>query len=144
MIGFFIVNSLLTTYYFPELWSNKEFWMMQLPKLLGMCLVSVLGGLVCQYWTDHDELGYCVTRRDPVTGKKHWFRVNYTRKLQHFAAYAIPLVIKSKVTGTIALCWGDFFTLMGFLVLIKPVREAPIIGRFFMLQFNSLDRPEDR
>jgi len=31
--------------------------------------------------------------------------------------------------------------MLGFLVLIKPIRER---STFFMLQFNSLDRPEDR
>merc|ERR1719334_3061394 len=31
--------------------------------------------------------------------------------------------------------------MIGFLVLIKPIRER---FDFFMLQFNSLDRPEDR
>lgn len=31
--------------------------------------------------------------------------------------------------------------MIGFLVLIKPIRENLL---FFMLQFNSLDRPEDR
>merc|ERR1719424_2717961 len=34
--------------------------------------------------------------------------------------------------------------MLGFLIQIKPIREMPIIGPFFMIQFNSLDRPEDR
>eukprot|EP00808_Paulinella_micropora_P012916 g4247.t1 len=51
-----------------------------------------------------------------ITNKDSWFKVNYTP-------------------------WGDWFTLMAFLVLIKPIRER---SSFFMLQFNSLDRPEDR
>ncbi|KAG7377937.1 hypothetical protein PHYPSEUDO_010756, partial [Phytophthora pseudosyringae] len=53
----------------------------------------------------------------------------------------VPLVIKADYPGPLALAWGDFFTMLGFLVLIKPVREH---SKFFMLQFNSLDRPEDR
>lgn len=36
---------------------------------------------------------------------------------------------------------GDFVTLFCFLLLIKPIRERSTL---FMLQFNSLDRPEDR
>ena len=43
--------------------------------------------------------------------------------------------------GPLTLAWGNWFTLLGFLVLIKPIRERTT---FFMLQFNSLDRPEDR
>lgn len=145
MVAFFVINAAATTFLFPELWSNTHFWLLQLPKLGGMMLVSVCGGILCSMYTDHDEAGYCITRIDPKTGKKSKFRVNYTRKLQHFAAYAIPLVIKSDVVGTIALCWGDFFTLLGFLILIKPLREMKNpIGKFLMFQFNSLDRPEDR
>jgi len=73
--------------------------------------------------------------------KNSRFKVNYTRKLQHFAAYMVPLVLKGTEHGPLALAWGDWFTLLGFLILIKPLRER---SRFFMLQFNSLDRPEDR
>ena len=45
------------------------------------------------------------------------------------------------IAGPLTLAWGNWFTLLGFLVLIKPIRERTT---FFMLQFNSLDRPEDR
>jgi hypothetical protein len=138
MIAFFIINSIATCIWFPSLWTNGTFWLYQLPKLGVMVLVSVIGGLTCRYFCE-TENGYIMTSRNSK------FRVNYTRKFQHFAAYAIPLVIKSDVTGTIALCWGDFFTLLGFLIMIKPLREMKNpLGRLLMLQFNSLDRPEDR
>lgn len=45
------------------------------------------------------------------------------------------------VAGPLTLTWANWFTLLGFLILIKPLRER---STFFMLQFNSLDRPEDR
>ena len=45
------------------------------------------------------------------------------------------------IHGPLTLTWGNWVTLLGFLVLIKPVRER---FTFFMLQFNALDRPEDR
>ena len=55
----------------------------------------------------------------------------------------LALRARTQVPGNavLHLIWGDFFTLIGFLVLIKPFREtfSP-----FMLMFNSLDRPEDR
>lgn len=43
--------------------------------------------------------------------------------------------------GAVQLSWGVWVTLIGFLVMIKPVREAIPL---FMLQFNGLDRPEVR
>ncbi|TMW66811.1 hypothetical protein Poli38472_014123 [Pythium oligandrum] len=135
MILYFIVMLILTDIYAPELLSSLDFWLMQLPKLGVMMFVSLLGGLVCRYFCDVDEKGYI------ITNKSSKFKVNYTRKLQHFAAYMVPLVIKSEGHGPLGLAWGDFFSMLGFLVLIKPIREN---SKLFMLQFNSLDRPEDR
>lgn len=62
-------------------------------------------------------------------------------QLQDFAAYIVPMVVKSGYPGPVARAWGDFFTMLSFLLLIKPIREN---SKFFVLQFNSLDRPEDR
>lgn len=121
--------------YEPQLLTSWYFWVMQTPKLGVMMLVSLLGGIVCRYFCEVDEKGYI------LTNKSSKFKVNYTRKLQHFAAYMVPLVIKSEISGPLPLAWGDFFSMLGFLVLIKPIREH---STFFMLQFNSLDRPEDR
>jgi len=122
---------------YPELLTDYMFWLMQLPKVGVMMLVALLGGLTCRYFCPTDTKGYITTSKHNV------FKVNYTRKFQHFAAYMVPLVItyKSTVTGPIVDAWGDWFTLLAFTLLIKPVREN---CKFFMLQFNSLDRPEDR
>ncbi|GAB9476455.1 hypothetical protein Gpo141_00013520 [Globisporangium polare] len=125
----------LTYIYEPQLLTSGHFWLMQTPKLGVMMFVSLLGGIVCRYFCDVDEKGYI------ITNKSSKFKVNYTRKLQHFAAYMVPLMMKSEVSGPLPLAWGDFFSMLGFLVLIKPIRER---SKFFMLQFNSLDRPEDR
>ncbi|KAI9983536.1 hypothetical protein PInf_007601 [Phytophthora infestans] len=135
MIVYACVMLVLTFFYEPQWLHETRFWMMQLPKLVVMMVVSLFGGIICRCFCDVDEKGYI------MTNKSSKFKVNYTRKLQHFAAYMVPLVIKSEYSGPIALAWGDFFTMMGFLVLIKPIREH---SKFFMLQFNSLDRPEDR
>ncbi len=63
--------------------------------------------------------------------------MNYTRKLQHFAAYLVPLLLHTRaaaaIRGPLTLSWGSFVTMLGFLVLIKPLRER---FTFFMLQFN--------
>ncbi|TMW66808.1 hypothetical protein Poli38472_014120 [Pythium oligandrum] len=135
MALYLAVLVVLTYIYQPWLLTSVRFWLLQLPKLGVMVLVSLLGGIVCRYFCDVDEKGYI------ITNKSSKFKVNYTRKLQHFAAYMVPLVIKSEFHGPLELGWGDFFSMLGFLVLIKPIREN---SKFFMLQFNSLDRPEDR
>lgn len=131
---------LVSTYKFkPSLLVNNAFWLQQLPKLAIMILVSCIGGGLCRRWCEVDANGYI------MTNKSSWFKVNYTRKLQHFAAYAVPMLVKPAAdcdcSGMLASAWGDWVTMLGFLIMIKPLREnfAP-----FMLQFNSLDRPEDR
>eukprot|EP00939_MAST-03C_sp_MAST-3C-sp1_P004049 g4049.t1 len=127
----------VTVIYEPHLFHEMNFWKMNFVKLILMMVVSLLGGALCRSFCPVDEEGYI------TTSKASWFKVNYTRKFQHFAAYAIPLLIKTDVPGNpvLHLMWGDFFTLIGFLVLIKPLRES---FQPFMLMFNSLDRPEDR
>ena len=128
----------------PALFSNPVFWFGNLVKLAIMCGVSLIGGAMCRWFCKVDENGYI------LTSKASWFKVNYTRKFQHFAAYAVPLLVHMKGQDSMPgstilhLAWGDVFTLLGFLVLIKPVREMKIIGTPFMMMFNSLDRPEDR
>src|SRR4051812_6554274 len=98
--------------------------------------VSVLGGLLCRYFLEVDERGYIISSRSSA------FKVNYTRKLQHFAAYLVPLLLhggEGVTKGPLTLAWGNWFTLLGFLILIKPIREQ---FKIVMLQFNALDRPE--
>ena len=46
-----------------------------------------------------------------------------------------------KHEGLLPHLWETLFVMLTFLLLIKPLREN---CRFFMLQFNSMDRPEDR
>jgi dolichol kinase len=129
----------ITSVYKPELWGNGRFWLSLVPKLAIMMGVSTLGGIICRLFCIVDESGYVLTERNSK------FKVNYTRKFQLLAAYLIPLIVKPSpecdCDGALELAWGDFATLLAFLVLIKPVRER---STFFMLQFNSLDRPEDR
>lgn len=119
--------SIWTTMSYPQLWSDYMFWVMQLPKLGLMMLVAIIGGLTCRYFCPTDEYGYITTSKHSI------FKVNYTRKFQHFAAYMVPLVVKykSSVTGPIIDAWGDWFTMLAFMLLIKPVREN---FSFFMLQ----------
>jgi dolichol kinase len=129
----------ITLRFEPGFFYDYQFITLGLLKLFVMLLMSLAGGMVCRHYCQVDEKGYV------ITNKKSWFRVNYTRKLQHFAAYLVPLINISgpgkHVTGVIPHVWEALFVLLVFLLLIKPIRER---SKFFMLQFNSLDRPEDR
>ncbi|EQC34316.1 hypothetical protein SDRG_08089 [Saprolegnia diclina VS20] len=135
-LGLYLVVLLVLTYFYHiDYFTTPAFWYSQIPKVLCMMLVSLIGGMICRAFCAVDDKGYIMTNKGSA------FKVNYTRKLQHFAAYMVPLVIHTSFSGPLALAWGDLFTMVGFFVLIKPIREA---SSFFMLQFNSLDRPEDR
>jgi dolichol kinase len=137
----FVLASLViaTTVSAPELWSNETFWLHQLPKPCVMIFINICMGYLVRSQCETNEMGYIMT----VASSK--FKVNYTRKVQHFMAYLIPLVIKTPADchcdGIVEFGWGQWLTLVTFLGMIKPVREAM---PFFMLQFNALDRPEDR
>ena len=138
----FIVLSLVTYYIYPSLLTEYPFFLFCFLKLFIMLIMSLIGGALCRYYCKVDDKGYI------ISSKNSWFKVNYTRKLQHFAAYLIPLVSATSQVGTslhpegiIPHLWESLFVLLIFLLLIKPIREN---SGFFMLQFNSLDRPEDR
>ena len=48
-----------------------------------------------------------------------WFKVNYTRKIQHFAAYLVPLLSPpTKPFGILPHLWESLFVLFMFLMLI--------------------------
>ncbi|KAF0697287.1 hypothetical protein As57867_011974, partial [Aphanomyces stellatus] len=114
MALYLVVMIVLTYIYSVEYFTNVAFWVSQLPKLVCMMVVSLLGGLICRMFCSVDSKGYIMTNKSSA------FKVNYTRKLQHFAAYMVPLVMHTSFKGPLALAWGDFFTMIGFLVLIKP------------------------
>lgn len=136
-----VILSIVTITVQPNLFTNYFFFLFCFFKLFVMSLMSFLGGLFCRHYCKIDEHGYIITNKDT------WFKVNYTRKLQHFAAYLVPLISISPQgypghpAGLIPHIWESILVLLAFLLLIKPVRENL---KYFMLQFNSLDRPEDR
>ena len=125
-----------TIFFDASLFHEKDFFIRMCIKLAIMMILSLGGGLICRHYCNIDEKGYI------TTPKNNWFKVNYTRKIQHFAAYLVPLLSPpTKPFGILPHFWESLFVLLMFLVLIKPVRE---FSKFFMLQFNSLDRAEDR
>ena len=139
LIGWFVLFLILLTYTIccdSSLFTEKRFFMHSCLKIFIMIATAFLGGLLCRHYCKTDEKGYI------LTGKNSWFKVNYTRKIQHFAAYLVPLISPPTAPfGITPHLWESLFVLLVFLLLIKPVRET---FKFFMIQFNSLDRPEDR
>jgi len=138
----FAILYIVTLLFEPYIFTDYDFSLFCLFKLFIMLLVSLAGGLVCRHYCETDNNGYI------ITNKNSWFKVNYTRKIQHFAAYLVPLINGTRQEGTnihpigiIPHFWESLMVLLLFLLLIKPIREK---SKFFMLQFNSLDRPEDR
>lgn len=88
MISFAVIICIWTSFVAPHLWTSTGFWIEQVSKFAVMCSVSCIGGLICRYFCNVDEKGYI------ITNKQSAFKVNYTRKLQHFAAYLVPLVLR--------------------------------------------------
>jgi len=142
----------LTKMYEPLLWtcSDYGFWYSMGEMLLAQLAIGIFGGLLCRCYCKLDEKGYV------MTSPKSYFKVNYTRKIQHLAAYLIPLVIEipqgctaavmypdsdADTLGLIQAWWSHAACLVSFVLLIKPFRE-----RFtpLMMAFNAMDRPEDR
>lgn len=132
----FFVLLVCTLLFNQSLFTEKSFFLRSAIKLSIMMFLSLFGGMLCRYFCNVDEKGYI------VSSKNKWFKVNYTRKIQHFAAYLVPLLSPpTDPLGILPHLWESLFVLFMFLILIKPVRE---FSKFFMLQFNSLDRIEDR
>jgi len=126
----------------PDIFTDFSFLSFCALKLFIILLLSLMGGVICKHYCKTDDKGYILTNQGS------WFKVNYTRKIQHFAAYLVPLISGSNQIGSavhpagiIPHLWESLLVLLMFLLLIKPIRER---SKFFMLQFNSLDRPEDR
>ncbi|ETV89713.1 hypothetical protein, variant [Aphanomyces astaci] len=127
----------------PELWVNLHFWVGLAIQAASMLLVSTLGGLVCRAFGIVNDKGYLLTTISAT------FKVNYTRKCQHFAAYILPLLNpwsfvdddNDIAAQQLPLLWSYFSILLSFLLLVKPLRERFV---WCMIQFNGLDRPDDR
>ncbi|MBQ9336735.1 MAG: hypothetical protein IJS14_05505 [Lentisphaeria bacterium] len=139
LIGWLIalaVLTVITIIRYDELNIDRDFFAFGLVKIVLVGTIALIGGCICRKFCATDEKGYIIYTRPTK------FKVNYTRKLQHFAAYLAPLINPfGKHEGLLPHLWETLFVMLTFLVLIKPLRENI---RFFMLQFNSMDRPEDR
>lgn len=82
---------------------------------------------------------------------KKWVKVNYTRKINHFALLIVPFLMGMIVqtNNSLGTSLADYFMqfvwllsgLLFFVLFIKPVREKVSVCN---TAFLSIDRPEDR
>ena len=74
---------------------------------------------------------------------------NYSRKICHIFAYALPVSLhflwvsgdKSVLPDSIELTWTCWFQFIPFIALIKPIRRKSSI---LLLAFRAIDRTQDR
>jgi len=71
-------------------------------------------------------------------------RVNYTRKINHFALFFIPMYLDRvfALENSLELfVFGSFLAISTLAIYVKPVRDRV---PFIATMFGSFDRPEDR
>ena len=71
-------------------------------------------------------------------------KVNYTRKINHFALFFIPMFIDNIIPvqpSIELLIIGSVVAIAGLIIYIKPIRTN---SRLIQRMFLSFDRPEDR
>ena len=82
-----------------------------------------------------------------VTGSLVYYKgikVNYTRKINHFALFFVPMFLDKFIPvkpSLELLIIGSILAVAGLIIYIKPVR---IKSNFIQRMFLSFDRPEDR
>ncbi len=99
------------------------FWVFQLCKFLVLALVAYISGILAQ---------------------KLILKVNYTRKINHFAISFLPELLMvafaiSNSTSNIIL--STSISVLYFIFFTKPIRSRIPL---FATMFASIDRPEDR
>jgi hypothetical protein len=96
----------------------------QFGRFLVLCLVAYLCGLLVLHGN---------------------VRVNYTRKINHFALFFLPAYLNSLLPysdrGIPALLWQFSFFMIFLGIYVQPIRDRV---RLISIMFHSYDRPEDR
>ena len=99
------------------------FWAIQPIKIIILFLVAYGNGLLVR----HKEI-----------------KVNYTRKIDHFALFFLAIYFDRSSNYSNSPClllMGALFSISAIIVFIKPVRDRiPFVATMFL----SFDRPEDR
>ena len=71
-------------------------------------------------------------------------KVNYTRKINHFALFFVPMFLDKFIPvkpSLELLIIGSILAVTGLIIYVKPVRNK---SNFIQRMFLSFDRPEDR
>lgn len=87
---------------------------------------------------------FCIEYINGLIVKYKHVKVNYTRKINHFALFFTPMLLRNifpyEHTATTILI-GSILTLVSLLIFINPIRQRVSI---LTTMFLSFDRPEDR
>lgn len=84
--------------------------------------------------------------------KKFHMKINYTRKINHFAIWVVPFILDKFIEfgshteedeHLLQSLWNISFAFLGFAIFTIPIRTRDKTG-FIDTIFCSLDRPEDR
>jgi dolichol kinase len=108
------------------------------------CIVSVLQPGFLGYELTKVFILYTVAFLSGLLVVHHGVRVNYTRKINHFALFFVPMFLASyfpyeQSLATVATTGGVLMTALG--LYVEPVRSrVPVVATMFA----SFDRPEDR
>lgn len=99
------------------------FWLNQFSKLSLLYFIAYLCGL----WVERKGI-----------------KVNYTRKINHFALFFLPHFIGKIIPfepTTLTIFSGSLLSIMSLAIYLKPIRKR---SSLLQKMFLSYDRPEDR
>jgi dolichol kinase len=102
---------------------GASFWIFQLVKFSALGLVAYITGRIAQ---------------------KGLLRVNYTRKINHFAISFLPDWISTffvHSSSNLMLATGALVSFSYFFLFLKPIRSRISL---FSVMFAAINRPEDR
>eukprot|EP01135_Chromosphaera_perkinsii_P003635 Nk52_evm14s250 gene=Nk52_evmTU14s250 len=89
-------------------------------------------------------IGICQYGAGLLHLKLEW-RVNYTRKLVHFAFFGVPTLLDKVILpydfSVITGLWNVLIIMIAMLMVSKPIRSRV---RIFRVMWAAVDRPEDR
>ncbi|MGR9115953.1 MAG: hypothetical protein ACU85E_09320 [Gammaproteobacteria bacterium] len=99
------------------------------------------------YWAHIGLLFFLLFSLEYINGlivKYQQVKVNYTRKINHFALFFTPQLLMNFFPyeqTEVTLVLGSVLTLLSLLIFLNPIRQSlPILATMFL----SFDRPEDR
>lgn len=99
------------------------------------------------YWAHAGILFFLLFSLEYINGlivKYKHVKVNYTRKINHFALFFIPVILMNFFPyerSGMTMLLGSLLTLLSLLIFVNPIRQrATILATMFL----SFDRPEDR